>query len=168
MQHRDRLIRVIGVVKLIKAAFLYAFAIGALTLVHKDLSAWLAPIAPDGHHHYLDKALAKLATVEPRTLHELGIGLLVYGSIFVAEGVGLIMRKVWAEYLTVLVTLSLIPLEVYELVEGRSLVKFVVILVNVAIAIYLVGRLRWQGHWPFRHHADAAAQPAATNEAGKA
>jgi uncharacterized membrane protein (DUF2068 family) len=163
MKHKDRLIRLIGIVKLIKAAFLYAFAIGALELVHKDMSAWLAPIAPDGHHHYLDRALAKLATVDPKTLHEVGIGLLIYGSVFVVEGVGLIMRKVWAEYLTVGVTLSLIPLEVYELVEGRSITKFIVILVNIAIAIYLVDRLRRQGHWPFRHHAaeEATAAPAA-------
>ncbi len=164
MTHKDRLIRIIGVVKLVKAAFLYAFAIGALHLVHKDMREWLVPIAPDGHHHYLDRALAKIATVDPKTLHELGIGLLIYGTVFVVEGVGLIMRKVWAEYMTVLVTLSLIPLEVYELVEGRSITKFIVIVVNVAIAVYLVDRLRRQGHWPFRHrgavHADAEAPPA--------
>ena len=155
MQHKDRLIRVIGVLKLVKAAFLYAFAIGVLSLVHKDMSVWLKPIAPDNHHHYLDRALARVATVSPHTLHELGIGLMIYGTIFVAEGVGLILRKVWAEYLTVGVTLSLIPLEVYELVEGRSITKAIVIAVNVAIAVYLVGRLRRQGHWPFRHHATA-------------
>jgi len=164
MKHKDRLIRVIGVVKLVKAAFLFSFAIGALELVHKDMRAWLAPIAPDGHHHYLDRALAKLATVEPRTLHELGIGLLIYGTVFTVEGVGLIMRKVWAEYLTVGVTISLIPLELYELIEGRSLTKFIVIVINVAIAVYLVDRLRRQGHWPFRHRAEAEAPAAAASE----
>lgn len=160
MKHNDRLIRLIGAVKLVKAAFLFAFAVGALSLVHKDMTEWLAPIAPDHHHHYLDRALAKIATVKPKTLAELGIGLLIYGTVFVVEGVGLIMRKVWAEYLTVGVTLSLIPLEVYELVESRSITKLIVILVNVGIAIYLVDRLRRQGHWPFRHRAASIASGA--------
>jgi uncharacterized membrane protein (DUF2068 family) len=162
-QQHDRLIRVIGVVKLVKAASLYALAIGVLSLVHHDLSRWLEPISPDARHKYLDHALARIAATNPDTLHELGIGLIVYASVFVTEGVGLILRKVWAEYLTVLVTLSLIPLEVYELVEGRSLVKAIVTVVNVAIAVYLVLRLRRQGHWPF-HHRERAPERVPASE----
>ena len=51
------------------------------------------------------------------------------------------MRKVWAEYLTIIITGSFIPLEIYEMVEHRSMVKGMVIVLNVAIVIYLVLRV---------------------------
>ena len=33
------------------------------------------------------------------------------------EGIGLLMRRLWAEYLTVIATAILLPLEVYEIVQ---------------------------------------------------
>jgi len=42
------------------------------------------------------------------------------------EGVGLALRKRWAEYLTIIATSSLIPLEVYELIQHFSVMKILV------------------------------------------
>jgi uncharacterized membrane protein (DUF2068 family) len=53
------------------------------------------------------------------------------------EGVGLFYRRRWAEWLTVVATSLLIPLELYELVRSPSLLKAGGIAVNVAIVIYL-------------------------------
>lgn len=53
------------------------------------------------------------------------------------EGGGLFYRKRWAEWLTVIATSLLIPLEVYELVRHPSLLKAGGVAVNVAIVIYL-------------------------------
>jgi uncharacterized membrane protein (DUF2068 family) len=64
----------------------------------------------------------------------------------------LLLRKVWGEYVSSILTASFIPLEIYELVEKASWIKALVIAVNVAIVVYLVLRLRRDGHWPFRHH----------------
>jgi uncharacterized membrane protein (DUF2068 family) len=50
----------------------------------------------------------------------------------------------------VIITTSFIPLEIYELVEHRSWQKVGVVVVNVLIVLYLVRRLRREGHWPFR------------------
>ncbi len=38
------------------------------------------------------------------------------------EGVGLLLRQYWAEYLTIFTTASLIPLEIYELFERVSFI----------------------------------------------
>jgi uncharacterized membrane protein (DUF2068 family) len=70
--------------------------------------------------------------------------------VFLVEGVGLLLRKPWAEIMTVIVTTSFIPLEVYELVERFSGAKVLVIVVNVLVVLYLLRRLRREGHWPFR------------------
>ena len=42
--------------------------------------------------------------------------VLLFGDFF-DEGVSLLLRKRWAEYFTVIVTASFIPLEIYELVK---------------------------------------------------
>jgi len=57
------------------------------------------------------------------------------------EGTGLALRKRWAEYFTILVTASFLPLEIYELAHRVTAIKIVVMAINVAILAYLVGRV---------------------------
>ena len=67
----------------------------------------------------------------------------------VVEGIGLLLRRVWAEYVTIVITTSFVPLEIYELVERASLAKAIALVVNIAIVAYLALRLRSTKHWPF-------------------
>ena len=61
-------------------------------------------------------------------------------ALFTVEGVGLLSRKIWAEWLTIVITCSFIPLEIYEVVEKGSVMKAVVLVANILIAIYLIAR----------------------------
>jgi len=65
------------------------------------------------------------------------------------------MRKHWAEYFTVITTAALIPLELYELARHFSWAKIVVLLVNVAIVVYLIARLRSPRTAPERNRTPA-------------
>jgi uncharacterized membrane protein (DUF2068 family) len=56
--------------------------------------------------------------------------------------IGLLLRRRLAEYLTVIVTGSFIPLELYELWRHLTLTRLVILVINVAIVRYLVGVLR--------------------------
>lgn len=149
-QH-DPLIRLIGLFKLAKAAMLIALGVGALSMRHDHswLNTWVHAVAADPHGHHVAAVLAKLCSVRAHELVEVGVGSLVYASVFVVEGIGLLLRKGWAEVLTVIVTISFIPLEIYELTEHASWAKVAVIVFNIAVVIYLVRRLRREGHWPF-------------------
>jgi uncharacterized membrane protein (DUF2068 family) len=51
-----------------------------------------------------------------------------------------LLRRRWAEWLTVFVTASFIPLELYELSRRFGPGKLVALVLNVAIALYLVWR----------------------------
>jgi uncharacterized membrane protein (DUF2068 family) len=64
-----------------------------------------------------------------------------YGLLELVEGVGLWLDKLWAEYLTVIATSLLVPLEVYELVRKPGPLKAAGIAVNVLIVVYLARRL---------------------------
>ncbi len=60
--------------------------------------------------------------------------------------VGLWQQRRWAEYLTFLVTTSLLPLEIYEIVEGATAFKVFALVVNVVIVAYLLYAKRLFGY----------------------
>jgi uncharacterized membrane protein (DUF2068 family) len=137
---------VIAAFKLLKGAALIALGVGALHLLHKDVAAladhWINAFRVDPHNHYINLLLTKLANVDDRKLKELSVGTFIYAAIFLTEGTGLAFRQTWAEYLTIVVTASFLPLELYELVKHASVAKTVALLVNVAVVVYLVWEVR--------------------------
>ncbi len=75
-------------------------------------------------------------------VHALRMVTLAYAAVFAVEGVGLWMQKRWAEWLTTIITASLIPLEVWELFHRPSVGKAAVLVANVAIVAYLIWHVR--------------------------
>lgn len=70
--------------------------------------------------------------------HVLGIALLVYALLEGVEAVGLWLTERWAEYLTFIVSTLLIPLEIYEIIQGGTALKVLGFLINLAVAAYLI------------------------------
>ena len=83
-----------------------------------------------------------LHRLRARELRIAGFAAITYGTLELVEGVGLWLDRLWAEYLTVIATSLLIPLELYELVNRPSVWKAGGILVNVLIVLYLASALR--------------------------
>lgn len=137
---------VIAAFKLIKGLGLLALGIGALRMLHKDVASeiaqWLDALRVDPHNHYIQMLLEKLGMVDDRKLKALSVGTFFYSALFLTEGVGLALRKRWAEYLTIISTASLLPLEVYEIVKHATVPKVLVLLANIAIVVYLVIEVR--------------------------
>ena len=139
---QGRGLRLIAAFKLLKGLALLALGIGALKLLHKDVEAivvhWINVFQVDPHSHYLQLLLEKLSILDDRRLKELSAGTFIYSAIFLTEGAGLAFRKSWAEYLTIITTASLLPLEVYELAKHASIGKVLALVINLAVVIYLV------------------------------
>jgi len=147
---RRRGLEVIGVLKLLKSLALLVAGVGLLSLIHRDaaetLRGWIDLLRLDAHAHLIEKLIARVAGISRHALRDLGVGTLFYAVVFGIEGVGLLLAKTWAEYLTTLVTVSFLPVEGYELIKHPSLVKGLVILVNAAIVLYLVLEIRRRRH----------------------
>ena len=139
-------LRLIAAYKLLKVLALLALGIGALNLLHKDVEAivvhWINVLQVDPHSHYMQLLLAKLSILDDRRLKELSVGTFIYAAIYLTEGVGLALGKRWAEYLTIISTASLLPLEVYELAKHASFGKVLVLVINLAVVVYLIMELR--------------------------
>jgi uncharacterized membrane protein (DUF2068 family) len=67
---------------------------------------------------------------------------LAYAAVFAVEGVGLWLQKRWAEWLTVIITASLIPLEAWEIFYRPTVGKALILLANAAVVAYLVWHVR--------------------------
>jgi uncharacterized membrane protein (DUF2068 family) len=136
----------IGLFKLFKGILLLIVAAGALHLLHKDVAAivlhWVEALHADPENRFIHGLILRAFRVNSRQLEEIGAGTFFYAALFLTEGTGLLLRKHWAEYLTVISTAAFIPLEVYELAKHFTFVKLLFVLVNVAIVVYLVRRLK--------------------------
>ncbi|HST55198.1 MAG TPA: DUF2127 domain-containing protein [Solirubrobacteraceae bacterium] len=90
--------------------------------------------ASHGLLHEIDNAF----TTSSSHLRVLGTVLLIYAAVEGIEAVGLWYQRRWAEYLTFLVTTSLLPLEVYEIVNHATPFKVLAFVVNLAVVVYLL------------------------------
>ena len=132
----------IGIFELIKALLLVVVGIGVFKLVHHDivevLSRWVGVVHVDPDNRYFQKVVTKLWSVDDRKLEEVGAGTFFYAGVFLTEGLGLLLIKAWAEYFTIIVTGSFIPVEVYLMTQHLNAVRVVATLVNIGIVWYLV------------------------------
>jgi uncharacterized membrane protein (DUF2068 family) len=88
--------------------------------------------------HGIIHSLDQLFSLSSGKLRLVGAAIAVYALLEGAEAIGLWFQKRWAEYLTFIVTTSLIPFEVYELSKRVSVFKVIAIVINVAIVVYLL------------------------------
>ena len=145
----DAFIKVIIVERIVKATVLIALAVGLLVAGH---NGWLDTWADDAENQLnlnvghsivtllLLRALAYVGGFNHITL--IAISAIVYAALEGTEGIGLAMRRRWAEYLTVIATGILIPFEVYEVFHHATLFKVGALLLNLAVVGYLGYRKR--------------------------
>jgi uncharacterized membrane protein (DUF2068 family) len=143
---KHRGLMAIAALKFVNGFGLLAIGLGALHYLHgdieKDVAHWMDLLRADPHNRYLLWLLEKLSNVDDRRLRQLSVGTFFYSALFLLEGTGLAMAKRWAEYLTIITTASLMPLELYEIYVRTTVPRIVVLLVNIVVVAYLVVELK--------------------------
>src|ERR1700678_1815343 len=143
---RFGVLRTIALYKLVKVILLLLVAYGELRLRDASLAAKLlswAQARPYGlEHRIVAQLLEWFSGLSVSRVYLFRIVTLVYAAVFAVEGIGLWMEKRWAEWLTTIITASLIPLELWELFHAPNLGKAAVVLANVAIVIVLIWHVR--------------------------
>jgi len=71
----------------------------------------------------------------------IAVATVAYALVESAEAIGLFLRKEWAEWLVILVTVSFIPLEIFEMLTRRNPIKIASLVGNLIILWYLLKRL---------------------------
>src|SRR5213593_1849207 len=77
----------------------------------------------DPRQHFFHRFVTRLHRLRAHELRIAAVAAVGYGALELVEGVGLWLDQLWAEYLTVVATSLLLPLELYELVSKPSPLK---------------------------------------------
>jgi uncharacterized membrane protein (DUF2068 family) len=140
------LLRIIAVLKFLKAASLIALSVGVFRTMHQDigmrLEHWVRAMHLDPGNRHIEMLLERVSNLSPTQVKRLGLVGLLYAGLFLVEGTGLWLQRRWGEWATVVITGLLIPVEVYEIFRHPSAVKILVLIVNMAVVGYLVYRIR--------------------------
>jgi uncharacterized membrane protein (DUF2068 family) len=118
--------------------------------VHKDIGEiverWVEAVHLDPGNRFVDAALSRISNLSPAQIKKIGLGGLIYAGLFLTEGIGLWLLKPWGEWVTVIITGSLVPVEIYEIYRHPSGMKIAVLVINVATVAYLIDRIRQRKH----------------------
>jgi uncharacterized membrane protein (DUF2068 family) len=144
--HHDRGLLAIGIFKLTKSAFFFCVGIGVFELLHKDLGNVAMRLAQilhrDPEGRFVGFLMEKVELVDTHHLRELGFFAFAYSALALTEGIGLMLEKTWAEFLTVGLTISFLPWELYELIRRPDLIRVALLVGNLIVLAYLLWLLR--------------------------
>ena len=148
-RHHDRGLLLIGFFKLAEAVLFFFVGLGVVHFIHRSLGDEVVRLAerlridPDGR--FVPWVIDHLDRVTAHRLRQIGVATFFYAGLRIVEGVGLVMEKLWAEYLTLGVTAAFLPWELYEIARHPDWIRIAILVINLAVLNYLVWQLRRSG-----------------------
>jgi uncharacterized membrane protein (DUF2068 family) len=145
------MIRFITIERVVKGAILILgglaiLALGNTNAFHDFVLRAQTELNLDAGQHLwrrlYDQVVVRFGNASTRTRDALGAGAILYGLLEIVEGMGLLFRRRWAEYLVLVASAAFLPVEVDELIRHPTPVKGITLAVNIAIVVYLVWRKR--------------------------
>jgi len=138
-------LRAIALFKFCQAWLLGGTALATLNLLRPSVAQavreWAHRIPLGDDQRLIQRLLGWVSGLQPQRIAALGLGALAYAMLFTVEGVGLWRQRRWAEWLTVVATASLVPLELWELARHPAISRLLLVTINLAIVWYLVRAL---------------------------
>src|SRR5258707_2192873 len=153
IRHRhNRWLILIGAFKILEGMLFVLLGLGVVRLLHRDIGDVLLRVVLALHiepeSHFVNLLLEKVQLLTPHKMRLISAGIFLKAGLDFLEGIGLAMEKTWAEWLTIGLTASFLPWEVFELARHFTWVKVGITLLNVLVLLYLlwVQRLRLRAH----------------------
>jgi len=142
---QSRLLPVLAVERVLRAALLIGVGLALLTHAHADWAdlarRFAEQIGLDPSRNETGRMISRLGGFGSRQAQRDGAIAIGYGVLEAVEGYGLLRRRRWGEYLTVVSTALLLIPEVQELLKHPTGFKLGGLALNVIIVSYLLGRL---------------------------
>ncbi len=99
-----------------------------------------------GGSTFVLRNLEKVSKLKTSTLTALLAIVVFYAVLEGVEAIGLWRERRWAEYLTVVATALLIPIEIRELIKEVTAFRIGALIVNLAVVIFLIKSKRLFGY----------------------
>ena len=140
-RHNSWLI-LIAAFKLAQALLFVAIGVGAFQLLHKDVGDVLQGLAEhmrfNPESKFVNFVLDNASVLNDRLLRRIGAVVFIYAALDLVEGIGLYLEKTWAEYLTLFITASFLPFEIFEIVRKTTPIRIGLLTVNTLVLLYLL------------------------------
>jgi uncharacterized membrane protein (DUF2068 family) len=149
VSRQDRLLPWIAAERALRTVVLIAVGVALVSHPHANWASDIAHTAErlglDPKDNWIKNLLDKVRKIHSQQDLVFGIAALAYGVLEGAEAYGLWTRRVWGEWLTVIATSLLFVPELWELTKSATPLKVGALLVNAAVVVYLLWRLRRRG-----------------------
>ncbi len=141
-KHHNKWLILIAAFKLAHALLFAAVGVGAFKLLHKDVGELLIRLAEHLRHspesRLINFLLERAPIINDRLLRRIGEVVFLYAGLDLIEGIGLYLEKPWAEYLTLAITASFLPLEIFEVFRRVTPVRVGLLTANALVFVYLL------------------------------
>jgi uncharacterized membrane protein (DUF2068 family) len=141
-RHHNGWLILIAAFKVAQALLFVAIGVGAIHLLHKDVEDVLTEFARhlrfNPESRFIDFLIDHAAILNDGLLKRIGEATFIYAGLDLLEGIGLYLEKIWAEFLTLAITASLLPWEAYELFRKFTPIRISLLTINLLVFLYLL------------------------------
>jgi len=138
----NRGLLLIAVYKGLQAMFFIGLGIGAMHLLHKDIDDVISRVGEllrfNPESKFVNFLYDRAWIINDPLLKRIGALAFSYAGVSLAEGIGLYLEKAWGEYLTLAITASFLPWEIFEVFHRLTWVRVGLLVVNVLVFVYLL------------------------------
>ena len=111
-------------------------------LLHKDIADQIDLLARhlrfNPESHLVNFILDKVALVNDPLLRRIGFVAYCYATVTLVEGIGLYLEKAWGEFLTLAITASFLPWEIFEIFRRITWFRAGLLTINILVFVYLL------------------------------
>lgn len=125
----------------LQALLFIALGFGALHLMHKDIDdviGQLGDFLRSPESRFVNFLYDRASLINDPLLRRIGALAFSYAGLSLAEGIGLFLEKAWGEYLTLAITASFLPWEIFEIFHHHTWVRAGLLVVNSLVFFYLL------------------------------
>ncbi len=139
---RNTWLILIAAFKLAQAVLFVAIGVGAFRLLHKDIGDTLEKLVNhlrfNPESRLVNFILERASLLNDHLLRRIGWVVFIYAALDLVEGTGLYLEKAWAEYLTLVITASFLPWEVFEVSRRFTPIRIGLLIANLLVFLYLL------------------------------
>jgi uncharacterized membrane protein (DUF2068 family) len=149
LRGHNRWLLLIASYKFFQALLFVAIGLGAHRLLHKDIADEFDLVARhlrfNPESRLVNFILIKASLVNDPLLRRIGFVAFCYAAVSCVEGIGLYLEKAWGEFVTLAITASFLPWEIFEVARRLTWVRVSLLTINILVFIYLLKLMAERG-----------------------
>jgi uncharacterized membrane protein (DUF2068 family) len=135
-------VRTVATLEFIKGVVVVLAGLGIFSMRHKDIwgitESFLEFFHVNPHHHYVGVFINLVYRLSDMHLWKIALMAAIYVTLRFVEAYGLWRIRPWAEWLAIASGSIYVPFEVEDLLRRPDYVRFLIIVINVGIVLYML------------------------------